>query len=127
VRRDAEAENPDRAERRRRFRRGQISEIIAAGYLLCCGYRILARRYRTPVGEIDLVAVRRRRVSFVEVKRRGDDESAESAIGGRQRRRILRAAEAWIARHPRFIDYERSFDIVFIMPRRWPRHIEGGL
>ncbi len=116
-----------RAERRRRYRLGHVAEWIAAAYLACRGYRILARRYNTPSGEIDLIVVRRRRLAFIEVKQRRDDALAESAITPRQRQRIHRAAEIWVGRHPHYAAHERSFDVVFIRPGRWPRHIEGGL
>ena len=58
------------AERIGRYRRGRLSEWLAAAALLAKGYRILGRRVRTPYGEIDLIALRGRRLAFVEVKRR---------------------------------------------------------
>lgn len=121
-------ERPDAgSERLSRYRRGHTAEWVAAAFLLCRGYRILARRYKTTSGEIDLIAIRRGRLAFVEVKRRRDDQLAQSAITPRQRQRIHRAAEIFVARHPRYAACERSFDAVFILPRRWPRHIAGGL
>lgn len=115
------------SERRSRYRRGLFSEIIVAAYLACRGYRILARRFRTHAGEIDLIACRGRLVAFIEVKRRRDAQAAESAVLPRQRQRIQRAADAWISRNRRYADHDRRFDVVFVLPRCWPRHIEGGL
>ena len=115
------------AERRSRYRRGLSSELIAAAYLLSRGFRIVARRYRASAGEIDLIAARGSLVAFVEVKRRRDAIAAEAAITPHQRNRILRAADVFVARHPRFRNHQRRFDVIFIMPWRWPRHIEGGL
>ena len=125
--RDAEPTDASTAERRIRYRRGLTAELLAAAFLICRGYRILARRFRTRSGEIDLIAVRGRLVAFIEVKRRRDAIAAESAITPRQRQRIFRAADAWISRHPRYADCDRRFDVIFILPMRWPRHIEGGL
>ncbi len=115
------------AERRSRERSGRVSEAFAAAALVLRGYRILARRYKTRVGEIDIVAARGRRLVFVEVKRRRTFAEAEASIGGGQRRRIRRAAERWLARHPRYRNHEQSFDAIFLAPWRWPRHIENAL
>lgn len=115
------------AERRARHRSGLASELLAAIYLFCCGYRILARRFRTHSGEIDLIAAKGRLIAFIEVKRRLNEEAAASAIAPRQRQRILRTADAWMARNRRYADYDRRFDVIFLLPRRWPRHLEGGL
>jgi Uncharacterised protein family UPF0102 len=73
-----------------RYRRGRVSEWFAAAALLARGYRILGRRVRTPYGEIDLIAVRGRRLAFVEVKRRASRLEAEAAITPRQAGRIAR-------------------------------------
>jgi len=115
------------ADRRRRNRRGQFSEFTAAAFLMVKGYRILGRRWKSPVGEIDLVAVRGKRIAFVEVKRRPTLADAEASITPRQRSRVRRAADHWLARHPRYQEHEIGFDLVFLIPRRWPIHIENGL
>jgi putative endonuclease len=115
------------AGRQRRYRSGLACEIVAAAYLTCRGYLVRARRFRTPMGEIDLIAVRRRTIAFVEVKRRADEMAAESALGERQRQRIRRAADAWVARNPRYRNYDRRFDLILVLPLRWPRHIPAGL
>ncbi len=119
---------PHAAARRRRYHRlGQLSELVAAALLMAKGYRILARRLKMPSGEIDLVARRGRRVVFVEVKRRASWEESLSAVTPHQRARIRRAADLWLARHPCYQDYELRFDVVFLVPGRWPVHIENGL
>ena len=119
----------DRAldERRARLRRGLAAELIAAGLLMAKGYRILARRLRTPYGEIDIVAARGRRVAFVEVKRRRTIAEAEAALTPAQARRIGDAAEWWIGRHIRYRDHEMGLDAVLIVPRHWPRHLPNVL
>lgn len=123
---DPSAPAPDH-ERRRRHRRGQLAETVAGFYLRMKGYRILARRFKTAVGEIDLVASRGRHLAFVEVKRRKAVPDAEASITARQRTRIHRAAEVWLARNPGLRDRDISFDVVFLLPWHWPRHIVGGL
>src|SRR5207244_1486379 len=83
-------------------------------------YRILGRRVRTPYGEIDLVAVRGRRLAFVEVKRRATRLEAEAAITSRQAGRIARAAEFWVSRNGAYCEHEQGLDVVFVTPRRLP-------
>ena len=114
-------------ERRARLPRGRVSEAIAAGVLLTKGYRIVGRRVKTPAGEIDIIAVRAKRLAFVEVKRRRTRQDAEAAITKKQATRIRRAANLWLARNPRFHEHEFGFDVVFLVPRHWPRHIANGL
>ena len=108
--------------RRRHERRGHRGEWLAALALMLKGYRVVARRYRTKLGEIDLIARRGRTLVFVEVKARGDLETAIEAVTPRARARILAAADAFVARHPAYADHDRRFDIVAVLPRRWPRH-----
>jgi len=105
------------------FRLGVSAETRAAIYLAAKGYRTIARRWKTPVGEIDLVVKRGKQIVFVEVKaRKGLDEAAESVLL-RQRRRIVAAAEAWLAAHPEHAGYDMRFDAVLVSPGRMPQHI----
>ena len=115
------------AERIGRYRRGRLSEWLAAAALLAKGYRILGRRVRTPYGEIDLIALRGRRLAFVEVKRRATRGEAEAAVSSRQAGRIARAAAFWVSRHQRFADHEQGLDAVLVMPRRLPVHVPNAL
>jgi putative endonuclease len=71
--------------------------------------------------------VRGRRLAFVEVKARARMSDAETSVGPRQSARIYAAAEAWIAGHPRFRDYERGFDLALVAPRCWPRYLADYL
>lgn len=121
---------PDRNpvdERRRSLRRGLGAEWLAAVLLMSKGYRILARRHRTPYGEIDIIAARGRRLAFIEVKQRRSVEAAESSLTPHQAGRIGRAADYWIARRPAFQNYEVGLDAILVVPRRWPRHIANAL
>lgn len=87
------------------------------------GYRILQQRYRSRVGEIDLIARRGRRLAFIEVKERGSIDAAAWAVTPRQQGRIVRAAQSWLARQPQMQDFEIGFDVILIAPWSWPRHI----
>jgi putative endonuclease len=105
------------------FQTGLSAESRAAAYLMAKGYRILAKRFRTPYGEIDLVVKRRNLVAFVEVKARATLDDAAFAITPRQQARIINAAQAWLAAHPEYAEFELRFDAVLIAPRRLPRHL----
>ena len=107
------------------FRTGLSAESRAAAYLMAKGYRILARRFRTPHGEIDLVAKRRNLVAFVEVKVRPTLAEAAEAVTPKGRQRIARAAQLWLARNAGADGFTLRFDAVLIAPRRWPRHLVG--
>lgn len=111
--------------RRRAELRGRRAEAIAAWFLRLKFYRILARRYRTPVGEIDLIARRGRTIIFVEVKQRASEAVGIEAVTARSRRRISRAAALWAAAHPAAAGFDHRFDIVIAVPRRLPRHLIG--
>jgi putative endonuclease len=111
------------SKRRRAYRAGLLGEAACVWWLRLRGYRILARRYRAPVGEIDIVARRGRLLAMVEVKTRAAFAEALEAVGPRQRQRVERAAEAFLARHPDLADAEVRFDVMLVVPWRPPRHI----
>lgn len=105
------------------FHTGLSAESRAAAFLIAKGYRILARRFRTPHGEIDIVARRRNLVAFIEVKARASLDEAAFAVTPRQQRRIIDAAQAWLAAHPEHAEFELRFDAMLIAPRSLPRHV----
>ena len=105
------------------FQTGLSAESRAAALLMAKGYRILAKRFRTPHGEIDLVAKRRNLLAFVEVKARATLDEAAYAVTPRQQARIINAAQAWLAAHPDHAEFELRFDAILIAPRRLPRHL----
>ena len=109
--------------RRRAEQRGRRSEALAAWLLRLKGYRVLARRYRTSVGEVDLIVRRGRLIAFVEVKQRPTATEAAEAVTPMGRRRIVQAATAWLAAHPAATGFDLRFDVVLCLPRRLPRHI----
>jgi putative endonuclease len=105
------------------FKTGLSAESRAAAYLMAKGYRILAKRFRTPYGEIDIVARRRNLLAFVEVKARASLDEAAYGVTPRNQRRIIDAAQAWLMVHPEHADFELRFDAMLIAPRRLPRHL----
>jgi putative endonuclease len=116
-------DKPAAPERVAAFRTGLSAESRAAAYLMAKGYRILARRFRTPHGEIDLVARRRNLLAFVEVKARATLDEAAFAVTPRQQLRIINAAQGWLVAHPEHADYDLRFDAILIAPRSLPRHV----
>jgi putative endonuclease len=114
---------PASPERVAAFRTGLSAEARAAAYLMAKGYRILAKRFRTPPGEIDLIAKRRNLVAFVEVKARATLDEAAFAVTPRQQSRIIDAAQGWLIAHPEHAELELRFDAILIAPRRLPRHL----
>lgn len=103
-------------------RRGRRGEGWAALWLRLHGWRMLARRVKTPRGEIDLIARRRRTIAFVEVKWRGHGEGLDTAIDAYRLRRVAAAAEAVAHRYAGPGDTIRV-DVLLLAPGHWPRHI----
>jgi len=103
-------------------RGGRQAERLAAWWLRLKGWHILAVRARTPVGEVDLVARRGRTLAFVEVKARATEAGAAWALDDYRLRRVAAAAEALAPRYARAGDTIR-IDALFMVPRRWPRHM----
>jgi putative endonuclease len=87
------------------------------------GYRILAKRFKTPHGEIDLVAKKRNLLVFVEVKARARLDDAAYAVTPRQQARIIDAAQGWLMVHPEHAEFDLRFDAILIAPRHLPRHL----
>ncbi len=116
-----------RARRQKAYRRGHFAEWTAAAWLLAHGYRMLARRYRTKLGEIDLIVRRGQIIAFVEVKARQSHEAADDAITGTAERRIRDAADIWLSRHPGAAGLSFRFDVVLIAPWRLPKHVPNAL
>ncbi|MGJ4913907.1 YraN family protein [Bradyrhizobium sp. HKCCYLRH2060] len=105
------------------FRTGLSAETRAAALLIAKGYRILAKRFRTPHGEIDIIARKRGLVAFVEVKARASLDDAAYAVTPRQQQRIINAAQAWLMAHPDHAELELRFDAILVAPRSLPRHL----
>lgn len=117
------------AARRRAEQAGRRAESLAAWWLRLAGYRVVARRHRTPVGEIDIVAIAGRRLVFVEVKQRADGADGLAAVGPASRRRLMRAAQYFLAgpERARLPPVEAiRFDVVVVRPWRRPLHLRNA-
>ena len=116
--------------RRRAVRFGRLGENACLARLRLCGWRIVARNWRVPVGEIDIIARRGAVLAFVEVKaRRAGGETA--APSPRQQRRIERAAEMFLAQHPSMGACFGRFDVMYVGPWPsfrffWPTHLSDA-
>ncbi|MDP6068983.1 MAG: YraN family protein [Alphaproteobacteria bacterium] len=115
-----------RAARQQAEDAGRQAETQAVWLLRFKGYRIVARRQQTPVGELDIVARRGAMLAFVEVKRRPTLTQAAEAIDQRQRQHIARAAEAYLAAHPGLAGLDARFDAILVAPGRLPVHIANA-
>ena len=113
-------------DRQAAFRVGISAESRAAAFLIAKGYRILARRWRSPLGEIDIVARRRRLLVFAEVKARPTIDKAAESVNVRQRRRIAAAAEIWLAANPDDSIRDIRFDAILVAPGKIPQHIPAA-
>jgi len=112
--------------RRTAERRGRLAEHLAAWSCRLKGFRVLAKRYRTPFGEIDLVLRRHALVIFVEVKARASFDQALHALRPQQQVRLTRAATIYLRDHPAHAGCALRFDLIALVPWRWPRHIKDA-
>ena len=112
--------------KRRSERKGRRAEYFAALALLLKGYRIVSLRYKTAVGEIDLVARKGDLVAFVEVKARRDLAAGVDAVSYPAQRRIAAAGELFISRQKDATRLSWRHDIVVVSPWQWPKHLEDA-
>ena len=117
---------PPDPERQAAFTLGLSAESRAAAYLIAKGFRILSRRWKSPLGEIDIVARRRGLLIFVEVKARATLDEAAEAVTQRQQRRVAQAAEVWLAANPKTTFTDARFDAILVAPGKLPRHIPAA-
>lgn len=117
----------DKLDRKRRSeRKGRRAEWFAATFLMLKGYRISALRYKTPLGEIDLVARRGDLIAFIEVKARRDLAAGVDSVSYSSQRRIAAAGDVYISRQPDADRLSWRFDIIVVSPWRWPRHLKDA-
>lgn len=112
--------------RRKAERRGRWAESLCLWSLRLRGYRILARGYRVPVGEIDILARRGGTLAAIEVKSRDAHASAVEAVTPRQRRRITRAAAYFLSARPSLARLTIRFDVMLVLPGRLPLHLRDA-
>jgi putative endonuclease len=105
---------------------GHFAELVAVMYLRLKGYRLLAQRFKSPQGEIDLIMRRRDVTAFIEVKARGSRDHGVDAVTTTQSKRIAAAARFWMARDKVSNRNFCRFDIVVVNAYFWPHHIENA-
>jgi putative endonuclease len=103
--------------------KGFVAELLAVIYLFFKGYRVLTTRYKTPVGEIDIVAKKNGYLVFIEVKYRPSFEIGISVISSKAKKRIIRASEYYIMKEKSPYDSNIRFDAIIISPPFSIRHI----
>ncbi len=108
------------------YQTGLIAESLCRLSLRLRFYRIHSSRYRSPVGEIDIVATRGKTLAMIEVKARPSQREALESIQQRQRERLERAANDFLAKHPRFHRHDVRFDVMLVTPRALPLHIKDA-
>lgn len=111
------------SDRLRAEHRGRRAETLCALLLRLKGYRVIARRLKTPMGEIDIIARRGDTLAVIEVKSREEWAPAMEAVTARQRGRLVRAARAFLAVEPRYAGFTIRFDVMLVRPWRLPRHL----
>ena len=105
-------------------KRGRRAETMAAIFLTLKGYKILERRLKTKLGEIDLIAKRGNLLVMVEVKQRPDIISAHESLHPQSLKRIERAAHQYINARPKFSCLEVRYDAVFVLPGFRMKHVQ---
>lgn len=102
--------------------RGRRGEMLAAWWLRLHGWRIVARRQRVAVGEVDLVARRAGTIAFIEVKWRTRASDLEMAVDAWRLRRVAAAAAMLAPRLARARENIR-IDVLLLAPWRLPHHL----
>ncbi len=105
--------------------RGYFGEFVATILLWCKGYRILEHRYKLSGGEIDIIAKRSNKISFVEVKTRKSEEKCQIAITTQQLRRIRNVSQFFLKNNPKYLNCDLSFDVILVADWCFPKHIEN--
>lgn len=106
--------------------RGIVAEGAAELFLRAKGFDILRRRYKTPVGEIDIIARDDAYLVFVEVKARPSVDDAFLSITPKMRERIHAAAQYFAAEHPQYSDFPMRVDVVAVKLPFTIRHLENA-
>ncbi|MFA6279608.1 MAG: YraN family protein [Bdellovibrionales bacterium] len=107
-------------------RRGHWAETLCRVALWSKGYRIIATRYKTHQGEIDLIVMRGKTLAFIEVKARPDTRQASEAVSDHQKVRLARTGSLFLARQRGFSGFDIRFDVMLVLPWHWPVHIQNA-
>lgn len=110
---------------------GRLGEQIAADYLRARGYQVVEANWRGRGGELDLVAINNGTVVLVEVRSRSTTtgSTAVESVGRDKQRRLLRAAEEYLARYAPNAPARIDVITVYLAPGRAPAvaHIAGAV
>ena len=107
------------------YKKGVWAEHVSTLWLLCKGYRVLARRYKTPRGEIDLICRTRTSMVYVEVKYRQSMDDSLTAVGPRQITRMQAAAQIFLSTQPSLSTLDQRFDLIAWAPKKFPKHVKN--
>ncbi|MBR6231530.1 MAG: YraN family protein [Alphaproteobacteria bacterium] len=112
------------------YKAGHFAEKIALFWLMMRGYRPVAMNFTvgrgTGAGEVDLIVRRGKTLVFVEVKKRPDEEKGRLAIHPKNQARIARTSEVFLARYPKYKNFNIRYDAVFISPKKFPKHLKNA-
>jgi putative endonuclease len=117
---------PAQQKRSKAEKSGRRGEWLAAMSLRLKGYRIIERGFRTKLGEIDIIARKGNLIAVVEVKARRDVTAALNAVGVQSQHRIKNATDIWLSRQDDFAEISVRFDIIAVVPGKWPKHFPGA-
>lgn len=112
--------------RQQAYRTGLRVEKLALIWLLLTGFRIIATRYKTPGGEIDIVARRGRTLVVLEVKYRKQLDEALYSVPARNRHRIVAATRFLLASRQDLVNLNIRFDVMVFARWRWPQYIKAA-
>ncbi|MBO5997586.1 MAG: YraN family protein [Alphaproteobacteria bacterium] len=108
---------------------GHDAERQACDYLKKKGYRFVEKNVHTQHGiganELDLIMTDKKTLVFVEVKKRIKLSDAAEAVNTRVQKRLYRAAQIFIAKHPEYQNNDCRFDVVLITPDQEPVHLKN--
>ena len=90
------------AQRQRSQRHGILAEYLALAYLILKGYRFVTSRYKTKLGEIDLIVRRGKTLVFVEVKARANRDDAAHAVHAKNQSRVVQASQMFLMADPAY-------------------------
>lgn len=108
------------------WKKGLWAEYLCMWILRLKGHHILAHRYKTKVGEIDIVARKGNTLLFIEIKARPTLETGLTCITGKQRQRIQHAAEIFLSRNRKKDFNQIRFDVMVAVPWQFPYHLKDA-
>lgn len=115
-----------KSEKIKAYKKGHAVEALAALYLRLKGYKIIKMRFKTPGGEIDIIARRKNQIVFVEVKGRGEMQAALESVTVRNQSRVEKAARYFIAQHPQLAGFDMRFDAIVFAPPFSFQHLDNA-